>query len=130
MKRRTFFKTAGLAAGFFAARPLVNFAAPAEDFEFQLWDLHVHLTDRFPITQVMEIAQQRKVQFGILEHPGSSAIRNDADLRNYIDGLRKFPVLTGLQPVNLGWSKNFSPDLLAQIDYVLMDPQTIPLGNS
>jgi histidinol phosphatase-like PHP family hydrolase len=38
-------------------------------------------------------------------------------------------VLIGLQPVNLGWSKKFSPELLAQVDYVLMDPQTIPLGN-
>jgi histidinol phosphatase-like PHP family hydrolase len=64
-----------------------------------------------------------------LEHPGSSAIANDAALRKYIEGLRQFPVLIGLQPVNLGWSKKFSAELLAQIDYVLMDPQTIPLGN-
>jgi hypothetical protein len=46
-----------------------------------------------------------------------------------IAGLRKFPVLVGLQPIRLGWSKSFSPELLAQVDYVLMDPQTIPLGN-
>ena len=38
-------------------------------------------------------------------------------------------MLIGLQPVNLGWSKRFSPELLAQVDYILMDPQTIPLGN-
>jgi histidinol phosphatase-like PHP family hydrolase len=56
-------------------------------------------------------------------------IKNDTDLRKYIEGLRKFPVLVGLQPVNLGWSKMFSPELLAEIDYVLMDPQTVPLGN-
>ena len=129
MQRRTFLKTAGLAAGFVAARPLLNFAATAEKFEFPLWDLHVHLTDRFSIKQAMEIAQERSVRFGILEHPGSVAIRNDADLRHYIDGLRKFPVLIGLQPTNLGWSTRFSPELLAQVDYVLMDPQTIPLGN-
>ena len=129
MQRRTFIKTAGLAASFAAARPLLNFAAPAEKFEFPLWDLHVHLADRFSIKQAMEIAQERNVRFGILEHPGSAAIRNDADLRNYIAGLRNFPVLIGLQPTNLGWSTRFSPELLAQIDYVLMDPQTIPLGN-
>ena len=129
MQRRTFLRTAGLAAGFVAAKPLLNFAAPAEKFEFPLWDLHVHLTDRFSIKQAMEIAQERNVRFGILEHPGSGAIRNDADLRHYIDGLRKFPVRIGLQPTNLGWSTRFSPELLAQVDYVLMDPQTIPLGN-
>ena len=71
MQRRTFLKTAGLAAGFAAARPLLNFAAPAEKFEFPLWDLHVHLTDRFSIKQAMEISQERNVRFGILEHPGS-----------------------------------------------------------
>lgn len=107
----------------------MNFAIAAETFEFPLRDLHVHLTDRFPIKEAMSIAQERNVQFGILEHPGSPAIRNDADLRNYIVGLRKFPVLIGLQPINLEWSKRFSPELLAQIDYVLMDPQTIPVGN-
>jgi len=31
--------------------------------------------------------------------------------------------------MHLGWSKNFFPEVLAQVDYVLMDPQTIPLGN-
>jgi histidinol phosphatase-like PHP family hydrolase len=89
----------------------------------------VHLTDRFPIEKVMGIAQERNVQFGIVEHPGQWGIQTDADLRNYLERLRKFPVRIGLQPVNLGWSKEFSPELLAQIDYVLMDPQTIPLGN-
>ena len=129
MQRRAFLRTTGLAAGFMVARPLLNFAAPAENLDFPVRDLHVHRADRFSIQQIMEIAQARKVQFGIVEHPGQGAIRNDADLRNYIIALRKYPVLIGLQPVNLGWSKRFSPELLAQIDYVLMDPQTIPLGN-
>ncbi|HTL57503.1 MAG TPA: hypothetical protein VL361_17590 [Candidatus Limnocylindrales bacterium] len=129
MKRRTFLRTASLATAFVVARPLMNFAIAAEKFEFPLWDLHVHLTDRFSIQQALAIAQDRSVRFGILEHPGSSAIANDAALRKYIEGLRQFPVLIGLQPVNLGWSKKFSAELLAQIDYVLMDPQTIPLGN-
>ena len=129
MKRRAFLKTASFTAGFFAAKPILNFAASAEQLEFPLRDLHVHLTDRFSIKQAMDIAQNRKVQFGIVEHPGSSAIKNDADLRKYIAGLRDHPVLIGLQPVNLGWSKMFSAELLAQVDYVLMDPQTIPLGN-
>ena len=129
MKRRAFLKTACFAGGVLAVRPFASFAAPAEKFEFPLWDLHVHLTDRFSIKQALDIAQDRGVRFGILEHPGSGLITNDADLRQYIEGLRKFPVLIGLQPVNLGWSKRFSTELLAQIDYVLMDPQTIPVGN-
>jgi hypothetical protein len=129
MNRRTFLKTTALAAGFIAARPSSNLAVSAEKLDFPLSDLHVHLTDRFSIKEVLELGQERNVRFGIVEHPGQGAIRNDTDLRNYIDRLRKFPVLIGLQPVNLGWSNRFSPELLAQVDYVLMDPQTIPLGN-
>jgi hypothetical protein len=128
MRRRTFLKTTGFAAGFMASSPLLNFAVSAENLDFPLQDLHVHMAAGFGINQIMEIARERNVHIGILEHPGA-AIKNDDDLRNYIAGLRKFPVLIGLQPVNLGWSKRFSAALLAQIDYVLMDPQTIPLGN-
>jgi hypothetical protein len=129
MNRRAFLKTAGFAAGILAARPSLSLAASGEQLEFPLRDLHVHLTERFTIKQAMDIAQDRNVRFGIVEHPGSAAIKNDTDLRKYIEGLRKYPVHIGLQPVNLGWSKRFSTELLAQIDYVLMDPQTIPLGN-
>ena len=117
-----------MAAGFMAARPFSNFAVSAEKLDFALWDLHVHLTDRFSINEVLGIAKERNVRFGIVEHPGQGPIADDAGLRNYINRLRKSPVLIGLQPVNLGWSKRFSTELLAQIDYVLMDPQTIPLG--
>ena len=129
MKRRVFLKTASLAAAFLAVRPVVSFASSTEKFAFPLLDLHVHLTDRFSIKQAIDIAQERSVRFGIVEHPGFGAIKNDDDLRRYIEGLREYPVLIGLQPVNPGWSKKFSSELLAQIDYVLMDPQTIPLGN-
>jgi hypothetical protein len=129
MKRRAFIRTAGLAVGSLAAMPFSSLAAPAETFQFPLWDLHVHLTNRFPIDQVMDLSRERNVRFGILEHPVNGPIQNDADLRKYVEGLRKYPVLIGLQPVNLGWSKSFSAELLAQVDYVLMDPQTIPLRN-
>lgn len=126
MNRRAFLRTASLTTSFAIASPLFELAAAEQNLT---WDLHVHLTDRFSIKKAMEVAQERNVGFGILEHPGTAAIKNDADLRNYIDGLRKYPVLIGLQPVNLGWSQRFSKELLAQIDYVLMDPQTVPLGN-
>ena len=43
--------------------------------------------------------------------------------------MRKYPVFVGMQPMTTGWHKDFSPGLLAKLDYVLMDPQTIPTGN-
>jgi histidinol phosphatase-like PHP family hydrolase len=129
MKRRTFLKNTGLAAGMMAASPLLgNISMPADD-PFPVMDLHVHTTDQFTMEQIMKIAEERKVKFGIVEHPATWAIRNDADLKKYIDKLRKYPVYIGMQPMITGWDKNFSPEMLAQLDYVLMDPQTIPLAN-
>ncbi len=129
MQRRTFLARAGLTASCLAAWPLPDFAGPAENLDFPIWDLHVHTADGFSIKDILEIGRKRDVRFGIVEHPAPGRIRTDADLRSYIEGLRQYPVLIGLQPVRLGWSKRFSPGLLAEIDYVLMDPQMIPLGN-
>jgi histidinol phosphatase-like PHP family hydrolase len=129
MKRRLFIKNAGIAGGMMAMSPLLNnFVTTAED-NFPLIDLHVHMTSTFTINNIMDIAKKTNVQFGIVEHPASSAIRNDTDLKNYIDKLRPYPVYIGLQPTGLGWSKSFSPELLSQIDYILMDPQRVPMGN-
>jgi histidinol phosphatase-like PHP family hydrolase len=78
----------------------------------------------------MEISKERDVKFGIVEHPGEHyAIKNDRDLREYIDKLREYPVFIGLQPVYLNWSEDFSKELLDEVDYILMDPQTIPLDD-
>jgi len=129
MKRRTFVKNTGLAAGMIAATPLTANLFTGDNYDFPLMDLHVHITDQFTIEQAMKLAEERKVKFGIVEHPAAWAIRDDTDLKKYIDKLRKFPVFVGLQPMITGWDKNFSPDMLAKLDYVLMDPQTIPLGD-
>ena len=67
------------------------------------------------------------MQLGIVEHPGPGyPINTDADLRHYIDTLRKYPVRIGLQPVYAGWSKSFSKNLLDELDYILMDALTLP----
>lgn len=129
MKRRAFIKNAGLATSVMAAIPWSNLSRSAQDSEAPVWDLHVHRAPGFSIEQILELARQRKVRFGVVEHPAPGPIKNDGDLRQYVRALRQYPVLIGLQPVNLGWSKNFSPEVLAQVDYVLMDPQTLPMGN-
>jgi histidinol phosphatase-like PHP family hydrolase len=128
MKRRTFLKHAGMAAGIMAAAPLMAEPQPGNEPGFSLIDLHVHTTDQFTMEHIMKIAEERKVRFGIVEHPAAWAIKDDKDLEAYIEKLRKYPVYVGLQPMITGWDKNFSPEMLAKLDYVLMDPQTIPLG--
>jgi histidinol phosphatase-like PHP family hydrolase len=127
MERRTFIKNAGLAGGMMLVSPHLADIKPTEQYDFPLVDLHCHLTNEFTIDTVMQIAKERNVKFGIVEHPAEWAIRDDADLKRYIDKLRKYPVYIGLQPLELGWSKKFSPDLLSKIDYILMDPQRVQM---
>jgi histidinol phosphatase-like PHP family hydrolase len=129
MQRRTLIKNAAIAGGMMALAPLLGNCTTPEEYDFPLLDMHVHTTDKFTIDNIMDLGKSRGVRFGIVEHPAPWAIRNDSDLKNYIDKLRQYPVYIGLQPMNLGWSRNFSPELLAQIDYVLMDPQRVPMGN-
>jgi hypothetical protein len=129
MQRRQFIMNSGIAAGMMYVSPLFGNTEITGEGDFPLMDLHVHTTSDFTIEDILEIAKINKVQFGIVEHPGPWAIKNDADLKKYIDKLRKYPVYIGLQPTNPGWAKAFSPGLLSQIDYVLMDPQRVPMRN-
>jgi histidinol phosphatase-like PHP family hydrolase len=128
MERRTFIKNAGIAGGMMLVSPLMTNAKP-EVYDFPLTDLHCHLTQEFTIDNVMEIAKQRGVNFGIVDHPTVWAIKDNADLEKYITKLRKYPVYIGLQPIEMGWSKKYSPELLAKIDYILMDPQIFRMKN-
>ncbi|HTS61041.1 MAG TPA: hypothetical protein VMH28_03400 [Candidatus Acidoferrales bacterium] len=128
MERRTFLKSSGIAGGLLTALPLSrSFGAPAPN-EFPLVDLHVHLTGSFTIDRVMEISKKTNVQFGIVVNPGGS-VYDDASLRAFIQSLKPYPVYRGLQPMSPGWSTSFSPETVKQLDYVLMDAQTIPNGN-
>jgi histidinol phosphatase-like PHP family hydrolase len=127
LSRRSFIKTAGAAASAFTLASGI----PDGRFVpgFPLVDFHVHVEDYFPIEAAMKLSKERNVKFGIVDHPGpGNRIRTNDDLERHIRKYRQYPVFIGLQPVYLGWSKDFSPDLLKQLDYVLMDPQTVPVG--
>lgn len=95
---------------------------------FPLIDYHVHLTEQFTIEMAVRLAEERQMKFGIVEHPGQQgAIKNDDDLLRYIERLRKYPVYAGLQPMYRHWADDFSPNVIDQLDYVLMDADTVPV---
>ncbi|HXY40052.1 MAG TPA: hypothetical protein VEQ10_10290 [Vicinamibacteria bacterium] len=132
MDRRSFLIASAAAGAAAASGQATAGATPNEPpaaggDPFPLVDLHVHLTREFPIERMVQIAKDRSVTFGILEHPAPWAIKDDAALRRHVEGLRPFPVYVGLQPMEPGWDQGFSQEALALVDYVLMDPQSVPL---
>jgi histidinol phosphatase-like PHP family hydrolase len=105
--------------------PLSRGAEPGPGFP--IVDYHVHLSEDLTIERAVELAERRKMRFGIVAHPGpDSGIRTDRDLEAYVDGLRAFPVYAGLQPMVLNWSADFTRDAIERLDYVLMDADTMP----
>ena len=125
--RRTFLQTSMFAAAALASPQRLSAAILPPKPNFPVADYHVHLSNDLSIEQAVSIAKERGVDIGIVEHPGTGyAINTDTELQQYINRLRKYPVRIGLQPVYPGWSKKFSQDVLAQLDYVLMDALTLP----
>ena len=129
MERRTFIKNAAVTSGMIMTVPSLSYSKSTDELNFPLLDLHVHETAEFPVEKILEAGEEYGVNFGIVEHPVSWALKDDRALEDYIKKLRKYPVYIGLQPTYLGWSKNYSAELISQIDYILMDPQIVPQGN-
>lgn len=125
--RRNFIHTSMMAGVVLAAERNLFASTPSPKPGFPVADYHVHLSPTLSIEQAIQLGKERQVQIGIVEHPGTGyPINTDTDLKQYIDGLRKYPVRIGLQPVYAGWSKSFSKSLLNELDYVLMDALTLP----
>jgi len=94
-------------------------------------DFHTHL-DNSTIDDVLRLAVERNVKFGIVEHAGTKenkypvVLSNDAELSAYIASLEGKPVYKGIQAEWIDWMSCFSRDVLARLDYVLTDMMTWP----
>lgn len=94
---------------------------------FPLFDLHVHPSDRLSIARAGEIAKQKGMAFGMVDHLGPRyRIRTNDDLKQYIEAVRKAGMFVGMQPTFPGWRRLFDKKLYKQLDYVLMDALEIP----
>ncbi len=130
LSRRDLLKKAAMGAAIFGAVPDLilassdNQAKPPE-FDFPIVDYHVHLYQN--PQKAADLSKSRNVKFGIVEHTERGYnVEDDTALKKYIDTLKKYPVYIGLQPLHVGWSKQFSVELLSQVDYVLMDALSMP----
>jgi len=138
MDRKTFLQTSGLllastvfgktSAKGIQAEYTGNTNAPTY-FDFPIMDLHVHRSDKLTIEDIVSKSKELNMKIGVMENIAPWGITNDTQLKEYIDAIKSFPVYIGLQPMSPGWSNNLSPELIAQADYIAMDPQIVTNGN-
>lgn len=107
-------------------------AASGDDpLGFPIVDLHVHL-DNSSIDQVLPLAAQRGVRFGIVEHAGTRenvypvVLSQDDELIAWLAKLEGKGVYRGIQAEWTDWMSGFTKPVLAQLDYVLTDAMTFP----
>ena len=118
----TLFPGAWLAAG--------DDPSPTTNLDFPLVDFHVHL-DNSTVDKALEMAGQRGVKFGIVEHAGTKenkypvVLSNDEELGQYLAKLEGKPVYKGVQAEWLDWMGGFSREALGRLDFVLTDAMTI-----
>ena len=129
MKRKEFLKKSGLwLAGMalggevvssmpFARETVVGESLQAEDIP--LMDLHVHRSDDLTLDDMLAVSRKLKMKIGVMENIAPWGITNDSQLETYLDALNGYPFFVGLQPMSPGWSKNFSPELIARADYIV-----------
>lgn len=139
MNRRNFLKNAGIAGGILATTPLLgNEKALNANYlqnnksnsdKFKLIDLHVHVSDKFSIEDIVSLGKEKNIRFGVVENVAPWGLQTDEDLKKHFDTLLPHPVYVGLQPMSPGWTKGLSSELIAKADYVIMDPQVLPNGN-
>jgi len=137
MKRKEFIKSAGIilasgmTMGFSHVEETKAAELPAvmpneEPKPFPIYDLHVHCSQAQTARQIVEKAEKNGIQkYGIILNLG----RNDDSLLSFIEEVKDLPCYMALQPMQIGWSAYLSKELIEKMDYILMDPQTIPNSN-
>jgi len=113
------------AVGLIATLPVG--AREKTELDFPLYDLHVHPSGQLLIARAGEIAREKGIPFGMVEHVGPhNAILTNEDLQRYIDAVRQAGMYVGLQPTFPEWRKLFDKKVYGQVDYILMDALELP----
>lgn len=91
---------------------------------------HVHLTRGQGLEQLKRLSQEMGVKFGVVNNFGRHYWRyNDEHLHQHIDAMQDLPFYVGIQAEGRDWMRVFSPELLAQCDFILADGLTFPNTN-
>jgi histidinol phosphatase-like PHP family hydrolase len=92
---------------------------------FPLVDYHVHLKGGLTIDEVVDNSQKLGINYGIAPNCGLHfPVTNDESLYAYIDSVKGSPTFKGMQAEGREWITLFSPEAVAEFDYVFTDAMT------
>ena len=92
---------------------------------FPLVDYHVHLKGGLTIEEVVQNSQAVGINYGIAPNCGLKfPVTNDSTLYAYIESVAGSPTFKGMQAEGREWITLFSPEAIAQFDYVFTDAMT------
>ncbi len=92
---------------------------------FPLIDYHVHLKGGLTIEEVVTNSQHLGINYGVAPNCGLHfPVTNDESLYAYIDSVKGSPTFKGMQAEGREWVTLFSPEAIAEFDYVFTDAMT------
>jgi hypothetical protein len=92
---------------------------------FPVVDYHVHLKGGLTIEEVVDNSQRLGVNYGVAPNCGLHfPVTDDASLFEYIKSVKGSPTFKGMQAEGREWITLFSPEAVAQFDYVFTDAMT------
>jgi hypothetical protein len=93
-------------------------------------DYHVHIGDEITVEHAVQVAGERGIRFGLLQHAGVKghgyAVSDDAQLSGWLRSLDGLPVFKGIEGEGVDWMSAFSKQAIAALDYVQADPLAVP----
>lgn len=92
---------------------------------FPIVDYHVHLKGGLTIDEVVENSQKLGINYGVVPNCGLHfPVTNDSSLYAYIADVAGSPTFKGMQAEGREWVTLFSPEAVAEFDYVFTDAMT------
>jgi len=88
-------------------------------------DYHVHLKHGMNVDEAKAWADARGMKYGIAENCGvENPVIDDAGLLAYLARMKDKGVYVAMQAEGREWVEMFSPEVVAQFDYVFTDSMT------
>lgn len=96
-----------------------------QEVNFPMVDYHVHLKGKLTLEDAKVWALEHGMRYGIAQNCGVNfPVRDDSGLYKYIKTMKNKNVYVAMQAEGREWVEMFSPEAIAQFDYVFTDAMT------